>query len=70
MNTKSTENKEQMKKRIKGIVTARRCECCGHHEIGITTDSGKYISLRPGMIIEILEQREIHQISTFGFFGK
>ncbi len=62
MNAKSTENKEQMKKRIKGIVTARQCECCGHHEIGITTDSRKYISLRPGMMIEIVEQSEIGDV--------
>lgn len=58
MDIKSTENEEQMQKPIKGIVTARKCECCGHHEIGITTDSGESISLRPGMIIEIVEQGE------------
>lgn len=41
------------KKSIKGIVTARKCEHCGHHEIGITTESGEYVSLKPGMKIEI-----------------
>lgn len=26
---------------VKGIVTARECECCEHHEMGITTDAGE-----------------------------
>jgi DNA-binding NtrC family response regulator len=34
---------------IEGVVTARPCDCCGHHEIGIVTASGSYIPLRPGM---------------------
>jgi hypothetical protein len=32
---------------IEGVVTARPCDCCGHHEIGIVTASGSYIPLRP-----------------------
>jgi hypothetical protein len=42
-------------KPVKGIVTARECECCGHHEIGITTESGDYIQLKTGIVIEIVE---------------
>jgi hypothetical protein len=53
MEIKSTENN---KKLTKGIVTARECECCGHHEIGITTESGDYIQLKTGMVIEIIER--------------
>ena len=34
---------------IEGIVTARPCDCCGHHEIGIVTHTGDYVALRPGM---------------------
>jgi hypothetical protein len=34
---------------IEGVVTARKCDCCGHHEIGITTPDGAYIALKPGM---------------------
>ncbi|UCF86255.1 MAG: hypothetical protein JSV50_11690 [Desulfobacteraceae bacterium] len=41
------------KESIKGIVTARKCEHCGHHELGITTESDEYVSLKPGMKIEI-----------------
>jgi hypothetical protein len=39
--------------KIAGIVTARKCDCCGHHEIGITTTGGQYIPLKPGMAVEI-----------------
>jgi hypothetical protein len=38
---------------IKGVITARTCEHCGHHEIGIITDEGQFVSLRPGMVVEI-----------------
>jgi len=45
-------NKELME----GVVTTRICECCGHHEIGVMAQDGKYIRLRPGMKITITEQ--------------
>jgi hypothetical protein len=32
---------------------AKKCECCDHHEIGIETDAGEYVPLKPGMKIEI-----------------
>lgn len=41
-----------------GLVTARPCGCCGHHEIGIVTPSGVYIPLRPGMWVRIVEAPE------------
>ena len=41
---------------IDGIVTARQCECCGHHEIGITTEEGTYVPLKPGMQVRILQE--------------
>ena len=50
---KSFEVKDDHKESIKGVVTARKCDCCGHHEIGITTDFGEYISLKPGMKIQL-----------------
>ncbi len=37
-----------------GIVTARECDCCGHHEIGITNESGEYIQLKAGMRVKVL----------------
>jgi len=43
----------QKDKIIAGIVTARKCDCCGHHEIGVTTTGGQYIPLKPGMAVEI-----------------
>ena len=44
----------EAKEPIEGIVTARRCECCGHHEMGITTAEGIYVPLKPGMKVMLL----------------
>lgn len=41
---------------VEGVVTARKCECCGHHEIGIVTGRGEYFQLEPGMRV-ILKDR-------------
>ena len=40
-----------------GVVKARTCKHCGHHEIGIVTRRGEFIPLKPGMKIAILEER-------------
>jgi len=53
MNEKSSEVKDDHKESIEGVVTARKCDCCGHHEIGITTKTGEYISLKPGMKVKL-----------------
>ena len=42
--------------KIEGVVTARSCECCGHHEIGIVIGTGDFIPLRPGMKVRIIDQ--------------
>ena len=55
MNEKSSEVKEDHKKSIQGIVTAKKCDCCGHHEIGIISQTGKYIPFKPGMLVKIIE---------------
>lgn len=34
---------------IRGRIVAKQCECCGHHEIGIETEDGRYIQLKHGM---------------------
>jgi len=34
---------------IQGIITARKCPSCGHHEIGIVTKTGEFIAFKPGM---------------------
>jgi hypothetical protein len=41
-----------------GVVTARLCDCCGHHEIGVVDANGAYIPLRPGMRVRILAEPE------------
>jgi hypothetical protein len=33
----------------KGIVVAKKCETCNHHEIGIETDTGEYFQIEIGM---------------------
>jgi len=40
-------------KQITGTVTAETCKCCGHHEIGIVTESGEYIKLELGTKVTI-----------------
>ena len=55
MNEASSEGKKPDNESVKGLVTARKCECCGHHEIGITNQAGKYISLKPGMMVKIIQ---------------
>jgi hypothetical protein len=40
---------------IKGVVVARKCKYCQHHEIGIKTKKG-YLPLKPGMKIEVIEE--------------
>ncbi|MBW1723268.1 MAG: hypothetical protein JRH13_10465 [Deltaproteobacteria bacterium] len=39
----------------RGIITARTCPRCGHHEIGYTTRDGNFHPLQPGMMIEVLD---------------
>jgi len=40
---------------LTGIVTAKNCPSCGHHEVGFTTDDGAFHPLSPGTRIQILE---------------
>jgi hypothetical protein len=42
--------------RIRGTVTARKCKNCGHHEIGLITESGRYLPLNPGMKVEVVKK--------------
>ena len=49
--------KEKILTGIKGTVKSRLCECCNHHEIGIETPDGKFIALKPGMKVEIIEDK-------------
>ena len=55
MNEVSSEGKDPNKKSIEGLATARKCECCGHHEIGITDQTSEYISLKTGMMVKIFQ---------------
>ena len=50
-------NRDTQEVSIKGIVTAHTCDCCGHHEIGMMTQNGEYIRLKPGMKITIVIEK-------------
>jgi hypothetical protein len=39
---------------IKGVVISRKCSFCGHHEVGIITETGRFLALKSGMKIAIL----------------
>ena len=39
-----------------GTVVARKCGCCGHHEIGVENEASQYYPLREGMKVEIIEE--------------
>jgi len=41
------------KRAIKGVIRARKCKVCGHHEMGIITKEGDYLPLKPGMRVEV-----------------
>jgi len=40
---------------LTGIVTAKKCPSCGHHEVGFTTKDGTFHPLSPGTRIQIME---------------
>ena len=37
-----------------GTIAARKCDCCGHHEIGIETENGEFVALKPGAKVKVL----------------
>ena len=47
-----------------GIVTARNCPTCGHHEIGLTSDQGVFRPLKPGTRVLIMDEIEPEQPPT------
>ncbi|MEJ2657704.1 MAG: hypothetical protein P8012_11000 [Desulfobacterales bacterium] len=51
------DEKEGQKESTEGIVTARTCDCCGHHELGIMTQEGVYVRLKPGMKIMVIDKK-------------
>jgi hypothetical protein len=55
---RETKKKTDLKKErsIKGVVTARKCRSCGHHEIGILSEEGHYVALKPGMRIKLIKE--------------
>ena len=56
MKKKCLNEKPTSKGSVEGIVTARKCDACGHHEIGITAQNGTDIPLKPMMKILVTEE--------------
>ncbi|MCP3953696.1 MAG: hypothetical protein GY697_15980 [Desulfobacterales bacterium] len=59
MDTKGNKSCGQTHETIQGIVSARKCDCCGHHEIGIVRESGEYVPLKPGMVVAIIQPSSV-----------
>ncbi len=38
---------------LNGQISMRKCQYCGHHEVGVETGSGNYFPLKPGMDVKI-----------------
>jgi len=56
---------------IKGVVIARKCKFCGHHEMGMITETGEYRMLKPGFkIVVVGEQKKGEHPSSKGARGK
>lgn len=55
IDAKDNKNRGHAPETIEGIVSARKCDCCGHHEMGVVLESGEYIALKPGMVVTIIQ---------------
>jgi ribosomal protein L44E len=53
-----TASKAMRRSPIKGVVISRKCSSCGHHEIVIITRAGKFLALKPGMKIAVLQDEK------------
>jgi hypothetical protein len=53
-----TDSKVMHRSTIKGVVISRKCSSCGHHEIGIITETGGFVALKPGMKIAVLQKKD------------
>ena len=51
---------------ITGIVEARKCPACGHSEIGVSTENGDFLPLKPGMTIQISGSKPAKAIEKQG----
>ena len=47
-----------------GIVTWRKCPLCGHQELGYTTPEGVFHSLKPGTVVQVLEDPDVSHLAT------
>ena len=50
---------------MKGIITARTCPRCGHHEIGLTTRDGKFYPLKAGTLVQVMEEMDEKKLGEY-----
>jgi DNA-binding transcriptional ArsR family regulator len=55
---RKAQDKQRDLKLISGKVKARKCRHCGHHEIGIVTKAGKFIALKQGDKVVLVNRWE------------
>jgi translation initiation factor IF-1 len=50
---------------IIGVVEAKKCKCCDHHEIGVRVnekDGGRFVQFKPGDKVELeLTEKEFYR---------
>lgn len=50
---------------VAGVVEAKECKCCGHHEIGLRIneeDGGRFIQFKPGDMVELeIAEKEFYR---------
>jgi hypothetical protein len=56
---RKSERKKTNAKRVTGKVKARKCKQCGHHEIGVLTQAGKFIALKPGVEVILIGTEDL-----------
>ena len=49
-----------------GIVTARNCPTCGHHEIGLISENGIFHPLKPGTRVVMMDETEPENLQAQG----
>ena len=52
---RKSQTKQRDSKSVNGKVKARMCRHCGHHEIGIVTKDGKFVALKQGDKVILIE---------------
>jgi C_GCAxxG_C_C family probable redox protein len=50
--------KTDTENQVSGVIAARKCSDCGHHEVGLTTADGRFVAFKPGMAATLEPQAQ------------